>query len=250
MYRKNLNDGKNIDNNDAWTLIPAANGLMSVDVMFNQTGDYYVMCVGTAGSEQRALNFGRVKVVAVDVTPATKQQVLPTQNIAPIARVTPAGRKAGEWKYSTTLGSGYQSFPNANADSILSTNVAALGIENYGTYYVVFETTVDNVDNRVVVPVVVYSNAVEFEVVEQISVKDIIAKNSLLYPNPTEGNFIVNTAAASFAIEIIDAKGVVVYSKKYAQSAGIEQVSFAKKGAYIVKIITDKDVKISRLVVK
>jgi hypothetical protein len=244
LYRKNVKDGKNINNTDAWTAISGANGT-SVDVSFPTTGDYFVICVGVDGSlnTQRTLNFGRVVVTAIDVTPAAEQTVAIDANINRLDRMP--RKTKGEWLYSTTLGSGYASFPTAVTDTFLVKDFTDLGI---GTYYVIYQTTTPNDE---AVPVSVYSNVVTINVTDVTGVVNKQVEPSVVYPNPTNGNFKVNSGnAGAFTLQIVDMNGKVVYTKDYNYNSGDVPVTYNKKGVYVVKVISGKDVKVSRLIVK
>jgi hypothetical protein len=248
-YRKNAADGKNIDNADAWTLASGASGT-SANIAFPETGEYFVKCIGTDGSSnpQSTLNFGRAVVVAVDVAPAETQSIAEGAPTAAISRISPL-KSTGEWKYSTTLGSNYQSFVPAVIDtSNVSFNFEQAGLAPNLTYYIVFETSTAYTDDDAK-PVIVYSNPVQINYgnVGIVQKRD----NLSIYPNPTSGNFKVNAGTLkSFTLEITDVAGKVVYSKKYSNTSSIESVSINKKGLYLVKLISGEKVRVSRLIVK
>jgi hypothetical protein len=245
MYRFNIKDGKSIDNADAWTLIPGATGT-SVDVSFPSTGDYFVACTGIDGSsnQQRTLNFGRVVVTNVEVTPADEQNIVLEGLANKLTRTAPVN-SIGEWQYSTILGTDYQSFAQAATDTFLIADFTELGL---GTYYVIYITTVNNDEAQ---PVNVYSNAVKINIVESTGFSDKKVNPSIVYPNPSDGNFKVNPGTVgAFTVQIVDVNGKVFYSKDFNQNSGFVPVTLNNKGVYVIKVISGKDVKVDRLIVK
>lgn len=120
---------------------------------FTTPGTYYVVAVSTyPGGLQITSNEVMVNVVGNAVTPASPQSLLVSTNGTQLTVTeTPAGSWR-EWLYSTTSGSGYQSFSPAITGSTTYTP----NFNSAGIYYVVCQSDINGVmvtSNEVVISV-------------------------------------------------------------------------------------------------
>ncbi len=120
---------------------------------FATPGNYYVVAVSTyPGGLQITSNEVLVNVVGNAVTPASPQSLLVSTNGTQLTVTeTPAGSWR-EWLYSTTSGSGYQSF----APAITGSTTYTPNFNSAGIYYVVCQSDINGVmvtSNEVVISV-------------------------------------------------------------------------------------------------
>ncbi len=111
---------------------------------FATAGTYYVVCETTyPGGLTTRTNEVQVNVVSSAINPSSPQSLLIN---APGAQLTVTETPAGtsrEWKFSTTQGSGYQSFTPAQTGPTYTPQFASAG-----TYYVVCESQINGVSAR------------------------------------------------------------------------------------------------------
>ncbi len=105
---------------------------------FSSTGTYYVVCETTYGSTIATSNEVKITVTGYtcSISPETPQFLATSQDgqiLTATENDTPDSR---EWKFSTTSGSGYQSFSPAETNQTFTPNFT-----NKGIYYVVCQST-------------------------------------------------------------------------------------------------------------
>lgn len=119
---------------------------------FAAAGTYYLVCVSTFGSLTVTSNEVQINVVGNSIAPATSQSILVGVNGTQLTVTETPAALAREWKYSTTSGSGYQSFiPGVTAVTSYTPNFASSG-----TYYVICQSIISGVtvnSNEVLVSV-------------------------------------------------------------------------------------------------
>lgn len=108
---------------------------------FANTGTYYVIVESIISGNTVVSNEVEINVIdqpEVTITPGANQSILVNENGNELtANESPAGTSR-EWKFSTTSGSGYQSFGTAETGMTYTPNFAAVG-----TYYVVVESDIN-----------------------------------------------------------------------------------------------------------
>lgn len=119
---------------------------------FPSAATYYVVCMSTWGNVTVTSNEVMITTVGNSIAPATSQSILVGVNGTQLTVTeTPAGMWR-EWKYTTTSGTGYQSFiPAVTGAATYTPNFASAG-----TYYVVCYSEINGV--------FVYSNEVQINV--------------------------------------------------------------------------------------
>lgn len=78
-----------------------------------------------------------------------------------------------------------------------------------------------------------------------VGINSIAAGKTVVYPNPSAGLIYLNSTvnSASFEVEVINALGQTVFTKKYGQlSSEMIDLSNQSAGQYVVKVINDKGV--------
>jgi len=109
----------------------------SIVPVFTEPGHYYLICEGTlkAGGTK---NSNEVEFFVgsdlIIITPGDEQFLKPGKDGAMLTVTKDASITSGEWKWSTTLGTGYASFDPAQTTDELTPNFADQGI-----YYVIYE---------------------------------------------------------------------------------------------------------------
>ncbi len=120
---------------------------------FATPGTYYVVAVSTyPGGLQLTSNEVQVNVVGNAVTPASPQSLLVSTNGNQLTVTEAPAGSWREWLYSTTSGSGYQSF----APAITGSTTYMPNFNSAGIYYVVCQSDINGVmvtSNEVVVSV-------------------------------------------------------------------------------------------------
>ena len=130
---------------------PAATAL-TYSPNFANSGTYYVVCESNypGGTVSRS-NEVQINVVKNSIAPASPQSILTN---SPGTQLTVTETPAGtvrEWKFTTTSGTGYQSFAPAQTGTTYTPQFAASG-----TYYIVCQSTISGVtvtSNEVIVSV-------------------------------------------------------------------------------------------------
>lgn len=207
---------------------------------FDTAGTYYVVCVGSDGTNTVTSDKAIINVIDVSITPADDQNIDLGQDgslLSVTESMTPDSR---EWKYSTTSGGEYSSF----AIPQLSDTYTPLFYLAEGTYYVVCQSTYG--DN------IITSNEVKVVVGNNTAVDDLSSESSVqVYPNPSTGKFYLNTKDLNaYALKIFDMTGKVVYERNFRNATGTQQVVLQHKGMYILSITSDDKVETSKIIVK
>lgn len=226
---------------DYMSFDPAATGA-TFKPSFDAAGIYYVVCVGSDGTDTYTSDEAQINVVDVSVTPADDQQIAVDGSGTTLTVTESMPPDSREWKYSTTSGSGYQSFIVAG----ISGSYTPLGqlFGGQGTYYVVCESKYGDQT--------ITSNEVKVVVGDNTAVDDIAKENSVqVYPNPSTGKFYFNAKGmGAYSLKVFDMTGKAVYERNFRDAAGPQQFVLKNKGIYILNITSADKVKTSKIIVK
>jgi hypothetical protein len=182
-----------------------------------------------------------VNIVAVSVTIAptdaqTIEEMVAGTKLTVTETQTASSR---EWKYSTTSGSGYQSFfPQAQTGAEYTPL-----FQTAGTYYIICSSVIEGIT--------ITSNEVMVTVTHVSGVEDNAINSITLYPNPAQGEVFINPAnIVNFRIEVLDIQGRVVLNQEFVNVTGIQKINLTDKGLYVIKFYTDEMIKVTRLVIE
>lgn len=78
----------------------------------------------------------------------------------------------------------------------------------------------------------------------------VAAVNVSLYPNPTNGNLTVKSSDCILSVEVMDMRGVSVYGSSPNNDCTNVNLEKLSKGVYIVRVVTDNGVAVSRVIRK
>jgi len=175
--------------------------------------------------------------VDVEIAPSANQNITVNTDGTQLT-VTETGTASGrEWKYSTTSDGPYTSFSPAQTGTSYTPNFATAG-----TYYVVCESTFGDVSFT--------SNEVRINV-NPSGVNDSYAERLNIYPNPSNGSFVISDeTVTSYRVEIFNAQGSLVLSKEFNNVDSPQEIILETKGLYIVNLIADNKVKTNRLIIE
>jgi len=87
-----------------------------------------------------------------------------------------------------------------------------------------------------------------FEFNEALGINNNLIVNNLIYPNPTKGNFTIKQDNLK-SIEIINTKGQIIKNINNINSNKLNINLCTDKGLYLIKITTDKNTSIKKLIV-
>jgi hypothetical protein len=207
--------------------------------LFANADSYYVICEGNTGTE--TVMSSEVNIVAVSVTIAptdaqTIEEMVAGTKLTVTETQTASSR---EWKYSTTSGSGYQSFfPQAQTGAEYTPL-----FQTAGTYYIICSSVIEGIT--------ITSNEVMVTVTHVSGVEDNAINSITLYPNPAQGEVFINPAnIVNFRIEVLDIQGRVVLNQEFVNVTGIQKINLTDKGLYVIKFYTDEMIKVTRLVIE
>jgi hypothetical protein len=126
----------------------------SITPVFTNSGSFYVVCVGNNGTTDVTSNevFFVVSSDKVSISPAGKQKLRVGQMGAMLTVTETETASSREWKYSTTSGKDFVSFPTAQTGTEYTPDFADPGV-----YYVNCQSVIGGVTHT--------SNEVEIEVV-------------------------------------------------------------------------------------
>lgn len=218
---------------------PAATG-ETCNPLFAESGDYYVIAVTTDGLETS--NMKQVTVIEMAINPSEEQNIELGASCEQLdlSLSIPEGLTLlnGYWFYKDEFEIEYETG--------VSDTFYLPPFETAGTYYVYYFAEVQD-ENAVSYSL--FSNIVTI-VYGADAVNEMALGGFKIYPNPTTGTFYFDTTFESdYKVEILDLNGKVVFSK-FCQAMSSEAVEFSRKGMYVVKLQTDNEIKISRLVVR
>lgn len=193
---------------------------------FVTAGTYYIVCESTIGNVVVTSNEVTVNVTAftTTVSPATTQNLVENQNGSVLTVTETPTPDSREWKYSTTSGSGYASFTTPETGVNYTPNFATAG-----TYYIVCESTIDNIT--------VISNEVEVVVTKDLAVLDQTASNVLVYGK--DQMVMVDLSTSNLEkpeIHIYDMQGRLVKASKLASQTINSVLVNVPEGIYLVKL--------------
>lgn len=217
---------------------PAQTGNTCAPV-FATAGSYYVICEGNTGTETVMSSEVNIVAVSVTIAPTDAQTIEELQSGTQLTVTESLTASSREWKFSTTSGSGYQSFfPQAQT----GLQYAPL-FSTAGTYYVICSSVVEGVT--------ITSNEVMITVTHVSEVADNETRYISIYPNPSKDMVFINPAGyTNFRIEIYDMQGRIILSQKFDNVTGIQKFNLSEKGLYVLKLFTDDAVKVTRLVIE
>jgi hypothetical protein len=207
--------------------------------LFNEAGKYFVVCESKIDDSTYTSNEVsiEVKLVTVTIQNPDKQTIKANTNGSPIKVVESVTASSREWKYSTTSGSGYQSFNPKQSGSTYTPRFATAG-----TYYVICESTIYGK--------VYTTTEVQIEVTPGDAIENNFMSEIFVYPNPSKGTFFISTNNfLNASVQIIDMQGRIIKNENYNTSETL-QITIPEKGMYIVKIINGNNVSVSRILIQ
>lgn len=211
---------------------------------FASAGTYYVICEADFSGNVVISNEVEIVVTpaatnTVTVSPSTDQQLTEGQNGTQLtATESPSAASSREWKYSTTSGSGYQSFSPAETATTYTPMFTTAG-----TYYVVCESDFSGS------PVV--SNEVLIDVLPLGIEENGELNNMTIY---SYGNRVVMDASMltnnSYQFNIVTVSGQTVLSSSIKGGERKELTTDFAEGVYIINVFNDNTQKQVKLFIK
>lgn len=226
--------------NGPWmSFSPAAKDLATYNPTFAESGTYYVVAETADG--QITSNVKPIVVIDLGITPNDPQAVQLGADGTPLMAVIPSQFTvtAISWYYREAGSEEY--FQTGVEDSIYVPNFSTKGV--YEVFYGV------EVQDEFGVQYFLQSSAVEITA-GNVGVEGIFKGMLKIYPNPTTGKFyITGNVDGNYTVEIVDLKGTVVYREDFAAS-NKQAIHFSEKGFYLVKVRSNQNTRIGRLVVQ
>lgn len=203
---------------------------------FAVTGVNYIICESEYNGKAIISNEVEVEVVEIEVSPASDQNITVNSDGTTISVTETPAADSREWMVTSTSGSGYESFAPAETGTDYTPNFAA-----EGTYYVVCASVYDGAT--------AYSDEITINVGPS-AVDNTNANTLALYPNPTTGTFVINETIPSYRVEVYNSQGKLVLSEDYNNVNGPQEITLESKGIYVVNLISEDQVKTSKIIVK
>ncbi|HPR30759.1 MAG TPA: T9SS type A sorting domain-containing protein [Prolixibacteraceae bacterium] len=226
--------------NGPWSSFePAASNLPTYNPSFAASGTYYV--VAETGDGTLTANMKPIVVIDLAISPAEAQAIDLNVDGTPLYTVIPPEFTvtAIAWYYSAE-GSG-EYFETGMSDTVYVPNFASKGV-----YYIFYGV---EVQDEFGVQYFLQSSSVQITA-GNVAVDELAQGKLKLYPNPTTGKFYVDgTFDRDYLLEILDLNGRVLYTKS-CNAYSKDAIHFNTKGMYVVKLQSNQEVKVSRLVVK
>ncbi len=206
---------------------------------FSTTGSMYVVCVSNYDGKEITSNEVEVKVVDVEVTPSSTQNLTVNTDGTTISVTETGTVDSREWLVSTTSGSGYESFDPAETGAKFTPNFA-----NTGTYYIVCATVFSGVT--------IMSEEIRINVDPVHSGINTVDDYALaISPNPTTGVFVINEEnLANYRVDIYDTQGRLVLSEEFDGTISAQELVLENKGIYIVNLVAPEFTKTTKLIVE
>ncbi len=211
-------------------------------IIFPTTGTKYIVCesVFKEGNTTKTIisNEVEVEIVELSINPDNNQTIVVNTDGTTISAVEDGAVDSREWLVSTTPGSGYASFDPKETDVDYTPNFASVG-----TYYVVCASVFSGLT--------IQSDEVKITVNSNTGISNHSVNTLALYPNPTSGTFIINEEnISSYRVNVYNTLGKLVVSKEFNNVSGPQELSLDTKGIYLINLVTDNQVKTSRLIVE
>ncbi|MCB9225320.1 MAG: T9SS type A sorting domain-containing protein [Crocinitomicaceae bacterium] len=181
---------------------------------------------GTAGSPPSAI-FNNMYINAdlglpfssntVSIAPTATQNIQPGANGTTLTATESSTADSREWKWTTTSGSGYQSFTTAQTGTTYTPNFASAG-----TYYVICESTWSGTPEE--------SNEVQIVVSASANIGELSIGKEVIVLDHT---LFVWLQDANYTVDIYDINGRIVVSQPNLKNC---DMSALNSGIYFVKL--------------
>ena len=153
----------------------------------------------------------------VSIAPTSTQNIQPGVNGTTLTATESTTADSREWKWSTTSGSGYQSFTSAETGTTYTPNFASAG-----TYYVICESTWGGSTEQ--------SNEVQINVSATSGIGELVVGKEIIYSNH---QLQVVLQDADYTVNIYNSNGMLIVSQKNLKHYNL---SGFEKGIYLVDI--------------
>ena len=226
--------------NGPWSSFsPAATNQASFAPVFADPGVYYVTAF--TNEDVQSYNSKEVNVVDLSVSPAADQVITIGESLQSLSVNIPEEVQflAGMWLITDTDG------------SLIETGVTEMQytpeLSTIGNYQVYFYADVQDPNGN---SYTLFSNKVNIQINDIDNSVDQYKNGLKLYPNPTTGTFYINANYNStYTVEMFNLSGSSVYKNEFFTN-GRQEITYNKKGVYVVKVQAANNIQISRLIVK
>lgn len=206
---------------------------------FAESGTYYIVAETTDGT--LTYNMKTVVVIDLGITPSADQEINYGVDGDTLMAVIPEQFTVSAIAWYYRISGSDEAFETGVTDSIFVPNFASVG--EYDVFYGV------EVQDEFGVQYFLQSSSVHI-VVGNVGVNDLALGSLTLYPNPTTGAFYIKgNLQDDYVLEIFDITGNVVHKQRYIAGT-TEAVEFSGNGVYFVRMTSDTETRIGRLVVE
>lgn len=217
---------------------PAEENVVDFYPTFAESGTYYIVAETSTG--ELTSNMKPFVVIDLGITPADDQFIDLGVDGDTLMAVIPAQFTVSAIAWYYRVEGSEEFFETGITDSVYVPNFASNGV--YEVFYGV------EVQDEFSQQYFLISSAVKVTA-GNVGVSEMIMGTLKLYPNPTSGKFsIEGNFSNDYTLEIIDLTGSVVFKQQYAAHSNAA-IDFSRKGVYIVKMSSDTNMQIGRLVV-
>lgn len=209
----------------------------SISPTFSVSGTYYV--IAETGEGVQTSNFKPVVVIELAISPAEAQEIALDTDGETLTAVIPDQftvteiswyyRLAGSDEFIETFVQGSEFVPNFGATGAYEVFYVAEVLDEFSVQYFLI------------------SNSVSISA-GNVGIGDNKVSLLNIYPNPTTGLFYVDGGKNEYKVEIFDMAGKLHLSKQF-YTGGRQPIQFDRKGIYIVKVNSNDEMKIGRLIV-
>lgn len=151
----------------------------------------------------------------------------------------------------TLTGSGFMTGANVTIGGVVLTNVSVSGSVITGVI------PVGSVVANPTIPSIIIQNPglepsvgitpIGIDIVNSITFKDTLKDEILIYPNPSNGEFSIKSPLKS-NIQLINPRGEII--KELITNSEITKMIVSQKGLYILKIISNNDLKVIKVIIE
>ncbi|MFA9388538.1 MAG: T9SS type A sorting domain-containing protein [Prolixibacteraceae bacterium] len=230
--------GTNI--NGPWSSFePAVKDVPTFNPSFAQSGTYFLVAETSEGVV--TTNMKAIVVIDLAITPNDDQFIGTNEDGTSLMTVIPAEFTvtAISWYYRIAGETEY--FQTGVADSVYAPNFAERGI--YEVFYGV------EVQDEFGIQYFLQSSYVTVTA-GNVGVDAYAYDQLKLYPNPTTGKFYINGSFENdYSVEVMDLTGRIV-SKHFMAAGSHPAIDITGSGIYVVKLRSNNDIKVGRLVVQ
>ena len=226
--------------NGPWiSFSPAATDLATFNPTFTESGTYYVVAETSDG--QITSNLKPVVVIDLGMTPDDAQFIDLNTDGVQLQAIVPSEFvvTAFAWYYREQGSEEY--FQTGVEDSVYTPNFSVRGV--YEIFYGI------EVQDEFGIQYFLQSSSVTITA-GNVGVDEFKLNALKIYPNPTSGKFFIEgNLENDYTLEILNLAGSVL-DRQFVPAGNKQAINFAGKGVYIVKLTSNNNIKVGRLIVQ